>query len=436
MDGPLSRYMESTAPQPTQASLDALLAKVARVRVFDGGLNWDRPYGATVLAEVDDAAGIEELRKALRIVDGAGGHCMCDGEPTLELLAADGRRVATIGLHHGLAIRWSGWKDDARLLEGMELLVWLAGNGVDEPLQQFLEDQGESAAAEAAWNHWLEGMPECLRKLPEASWQKVLEKGDIFPLLAALAKAYPDARERALALFAWHGHGGPAWSGFPEYEMLPAAVLAQYPPGELAKIAEAAELGQWQVDGAARFFACHDPASPARLPDALGPTGMVVSTPGRRGGVLPLSPRLRATLLEAAAMSVDDDSLERAEAAFLAPADREFLAAARAAPAAGRLALLPGATPFRDAVAPQALAAWTRAMEAAVAAAFGGAPRSLEVMVRCRARASGAPEVQLGTRGEATDELRGNIGRAVYGVAPLGAAKGEILALLVYPPEA
>src|SRR6185436_14360161 len=172
-EGPLSRYAASSAPQPTQASLDRMLERVAKVRVFDGGLNWDRPFGDKVLAEVDDEFSILDLKQALRIVDGSGGHCMCDGEPTLELLGRDGERLAVIGMHHGQAIRWSEWKDDARLAEGMELLTWLVGCGVDGPLDDFLAAAEEGMQDQALWEGWLDAMPSCLRDLSPETWQKV-----------------------------------------------------------------------------------------------------------------------------------------------------------------------------------------------------------------------------------------------------------------------
>jgi hypothetical protein len=372
MPGPLTRYVESVAPQPTQVSLDEMLRNVARVRVFAGGMNWDEPMEQTVLAEITDAGQIYGLKAALRIVDGSGGHCMCDGDPTLELLDDDGRRLAVLGLHHGVSLRWSAWKDDARFAgqNGMELLLWLEAAGVAYPMDEFMEETVERDLAERAWNAWLGAMPQALRDLPDATWRKVLEKGDLFPLLAALVKAYPDANARALALFAWHAHGGLAWSGYPTYENISAALLAQFPEKDLVAIVERADLDGAQLHGAARFFACNEPGRVPPLPQQGGPTGEVVSIPQRSAPLPPMSVSLRAALLGACLNGTDDDGRERAEAAYLGAEDRRFLAAVRARRPAP-LMVLPTEVAMAECVKPEALAAFLSAIDRNVPQALG-----------------------------------------------------------------
>lgn len=79
----------------------------------------------------------------LRIADGPAGHCLCYGDLALELLSRDNRRLALFGLHHGVLLRWDAWIEDAALEDGMAVLEWLAGLGVTEPLERYLDDQVE-----------------------------------------------------------------------------------------------------------------------------------------------------------------------------------------------------------------------------------------------------------------------------------------------------
>lgn len=69
MDATTQEYVQSTASQPTQASLDAMLDRTTRIRVIDGGMEGDKPMGRTVLAEVADPEGLATLRDCLRIIE-------------------------------------------------------------------------------------------------------------------------------------------------------------------------------------------------------------------------------------------------------------------------------------------------------------------------------------------------------------------------------
>lgn len=124
-------YLRSTAPQPTQASLDRFLGQVVDVRVFANGAHKDSLLGEDVLlAEVNDRDSLMALGRALSIVDGPSGHCMCYGGPTLELLAQNNRRLALLTVHHGQSIRWTAWQDDASLVDPDKLAAWLADRGI------------------------------------------------------------------------------------------------------------------------------------------------------------------------------------------------------------------------------------------------------------------------------------------------------------------
>lgn len=114
VDQATADYLASRAPDPTQQSIDALLKRVTRVRVVPVG---NRRQGATeggALLDTSAPASLAALRDCFAIVKDpeAFGHCMCFGNPHIELYAGD-ELAATIGYHHGVAIRWDAWKHDA-----------------------------------------------------------------------------------------------------------------------------------------------------------------------------------------------------------------------------------------------------------------------------------------------------------------------------------
>jgi len=135
-------FLQSTAPAPSQASLDALLGRAHRVRVIAGGCARGKPIGHEVLLETADPEALSGLRAALRIVEAAPdnvSHCMCFGDPTIELLDSEGARLAAISSHHGEAIRWDDWTGDGELVDGLALLRWFANHGVTYPMEDYSE---------------------------------------------------------------------------------------------------------------------------------------------------------------------------------------------------------------------------------------------------------------------------------------------------------
>ena len=132
-------YGESQAPDPAQFDLDALLPTVSRVRVLAGGASHGKAMGTEALLDVTDKAALKQLSDAFEIVEDPStfSHCACLGGPTLELFA-ENRLVATIGLQHRHAIRWSKWKHDARLKDGSYLNKWLIEQGLDESFLEML----------------------------------------------------------------------------------------------------------------------------------------------------------------------------------------------------------------------------------------------------------------------------------------------------------
>jgi hypothetical protein len=102
-----------------------------------------------VLFETAAADEIAKVLPLLRVVDDYGSfYCMCDGGPTLMLFAA-GKEIASISVHHGHSIQWSGgWNSHGQLTrEAAEGLVqWLADHG---DIYNLLERRRSQARAEA-----------------------------------------------------------------------------------------------------------------------------------------------------------------------------------------------------------------------------------------------------------------------------------------------
>lgn len=272
-------YMRSTGPDPNQDSLDAVLDQTQSVCVFEGGAVSGEPLEKDkLLFEIDNEGSLAKLRQSLRIMDGSGGHCMCHGEPTIELLGASRERLAVIASHHGVGIRWNEWHHDAKLVDGRSLLEWFAEHGVPEPLNQYNDSLQRANQAREAWSSWLEAMPPCLAKFAGQmeggiSWarfepepdvdgdslttelsEKSKESDSFSAALNALEDVYPDEVERALALFEWFGSGKGPWSGFPSYETAPEAMLMILPIEVLLDALERAEPTERQLEGAARFL--------------------------------------------------------------------------------------------------------------------------------------------------------------------------------------
>jgi hypothetical protein len=304
-------YLESEAPHPTQDSLDALLDRVQTVRIFQGGSAGNSLLEGTLLRQISDREDLNGLRKALQILDGPGGHCMCHGGPTLEMVS--------IGVHHGQALRWEEWKDDARLVDGRSLVDWFADHGVPGPQAEYEAQEKRERERQLAWNQWVEAMPDFLRELPEELWQGINTGLDLEPILAAAQRACPDTEKRILAIFEWYGSGIGTWTGYPSWEGFAESLLRTFSADELIRACEEALLSDRQTEGAARFFTGKGflagglPADEA-LSIWYGPFDVFV---GRRTGpTAPLPSSLKEQLWRHCERSSDPDKRQRASSAF------------------------------------------------------------------------------------------------------------------------
>src|SRR5205823_14812343 len=149
---------------PTQASLDALLATVTRVRVVPIS-NFEKGNAREqVLLDTSDPASLDAFRGCFAIVEDPAsfGHCMCFGNPHIELYAGE-QLAATLGYHHGYSIRWNAWRHDAVLREPQRLLDWMTAHGVHGPRREVEEGRRRAEESARQVERWLAATPECLR---------------------------------------------------------------------------------------------------------------------------------------------------------------------------------------------------------------------------------------------------------------------------------
>lgn len=298
MDQVTAEYLASQAPAPTQQSIDSLLQRVTRVRIvpFETILQ-----GASIqrtLLDTSDPASLASFRDCFAIVEDpvTFGHCMCPGNPHIELYAGE-ELVATLGYHHGFAIRWDAWKSDAVLKEPERLLDWMSARGVEGPRHEVEAARHSAEESRRLTEWWLEAMPECLRPY----WEQMDQERD--PelhrlLLEALQNAIPTAEEQVLTLFGWFGSGEGPWSGFPVYESVPEQLLLYYPTPFLVDVLTRLTLTERQWRGAARYFEWWELAHRKKKDLAM------------------LSTELKQHLLQAARSTGIPSNVQRAERAF------------------------------------------------------------------------------------------------------------------------
>lgn len=321
MDRTTAALLQSKLPNPSQYTLDAMLADVSRVKVFDRGMINDKPLETTELLDVTDPQTVARLCECLKIVEDprSFGHCMCYGDLTMEFYAVQ-KRLAVIGFHHGISIRWNAWKWDAKLQDPQCHLKWLADQGITAPLSEFREAQQQQYEAQQAWNRWVSAMPNCLKELPPEIWKNMVKEHDLKLATDALASAYPIVTDRLLTLFRWFGSGKGSWSGYPAYEMLAEQILLQYSVTDLVTALENAPLTEVELEGAARLFAGHAfqnrSENQVLMPEAVGFTNMAIFISKRSDEPAQIPIALRQQLLEHILTSSDVDKVDRAKKAF------------------------------------------------------------------------------------------------------------------------
>ncbi|GAA4840269.1 hypothetical protein [Kitasatospora terrestris] len=280
-------------------ALDSVLRQASAVRV--GPVSGD----AELRVELADSAEAARLRAAMAVDSIPDSYCMCLGDVRFELLDRDGGQLDSVVLHHGSALRWSGWEGDAVLADGRLLLGWLAGHGMPGPLEQFEAERRAGEKRRAQRREWLAAMPAGLdgfadRILGASPFDLAGEAELCDELVARLREELPDPVERALALLAWFGAGSGRCSGHPSYEGMPGKVLAAMPITDLLSALADPRADERHVAGAVRHLVGWK------------------SRPDQERDVAALPDGLRARLLAHARRSGDTDKQSRAEG-WLAP---------------------------------------------------------------------------------------------------------------------
>ncbi len=118
------------------------------VRVRTGGTCHRHIEDEAVLFELTGAAEVRALLDRIAIDEPSSGeHCLCCGDPSIEITDGANRIAVTLGMHHGRRLRWpGGWPGDGELTGAAATAVcrWLADHGHPESLHQ-LEDPARIA---------------------------------------------------------------------------------------------------------------------------------------------------------------------------------------------------------------------------------------------------------------------------------------------------
>lgn len=277
------KFLNPKLPLPSQKSLDAISARISRVRVIAGGEINGKPLDKKVLLDSSDKKVLDELIACLKIEEDPKtfGHDMCYGDPTIEIYEAN-KRVAVLGFHHSRAIRWDkAWRFDGQLKDGRRFAEWFATNGVPGPKKERETALKEIRQSQADIRKWAQSMPDCLQN----NWDDVI--GDSMPgmlvftpapsaddlnqaavpakvnpkltkLMSVLDNAYKDKASKVLALCQWFASGTGKWTGYPSYEQRPGELLLMIPTQQIIDALRKKDITAPELEGAARYFAWHD----------------------------------------------------------------------------------------------------------------------------------------------------------------------------------
>ena len=274
------------------AKLAALIEQADKIVVSESPMK-----DAKVLFSSTAPKDIAEFNDALTVLPPKGWfHCMCIGTPAVRLYRGD-TELALVTNHHGRSIRCSLWTSDAMLKDPEKWLLWFDARKMAEPRKEVDDMAARAKQGEVSYARWLGAMPKSVRPLWARATRDEISP-NVKPLRTAIAKEFPDMRERVLALFTWFGSGGGPWSGFPSYETAAEELLLDIPTADLIAAAQTDNLTAAQLEGAARFFGGWDFSQ--RRPD------------DRK--TLPAA--LKKKLLDHSLKSTNDDKLGRAKNAF------------------------------------------------------------------------------------------------------------------------
>jgi len=250
--------------------LREMAARAEQLTLRTGGTCHRNQDEEKVLHQTADREAIALVAAMIDIDEaGSGHHCMCCGECVLEFRSG-GALIASLGMHHGFGLRWSGndnpWPGDARMTAAASdaLCAWLAAHGADGPLQELRQVREQEAATgrmQALYRDILGAAAEDLAKTDKPEQVK-----------AILAKLWPEAAERTLGLLRLYGCGHRDWSGVFGLDQL-VEEDANLPAAAVSAVAERALDLPDACDGLARW--CFDlrrlDTLPVEVRTAIGP---------------------------------------------------------------------------------------------------------------------------------------------------------------------
>ncbi len=227
---------------------EKLLKKANRVVVTAS------PVDKNILYHSDEKSDIDELIKGLSISKPEQWyHCMCIGTMVVSLYKGE-EELVKFSNHHGKSIRCSLWDSDAVIDDKESWLAWFDKRSMPQLRNEVEESRARQKKSARTWEKWLAAMPEGVHAAWESSYG---EDGvfDVNPLRKALAKSYPEKRDRILALLKWYGSGEGPWNSYPLYEGWAVSLIGDYDAAEIVSAIDHSKLTDEQFEGAARFIA-------------------------------------------------------------------------------------------------------------------------------------------------------------------------------------
>lgn len=271
------------AKDATTADADALravLASTTRVRVWASDVPDDVAVDARLLVDTDESSEIAEIVAAVAKLRTDGRPPRPTG-PAIELLSATHARLAVLVLADGYTLYWRGFVNGPQM-QILGLAQWLAAHGAPESMTAFKAH----VLASKHESYWFEECPKCLWQFGDVGLQARCERGDIAPVMAALAAAFPRAEDQHRAVLTWHAMGNGSDENFPGYQLCAEVILRAFPRTELWATITSGRLGPAERSAARSFIAALqqapqlDVATPWPKRIVRAPPGEVVYPPG------------------------------------------------------------------------------------------------------------------------------------------------------------
>jgi hypothetical protein len=213
-------------PLPSNEGLRSLFKETDRIVIKSDGVYNETAISDNIVLTITAPMEVTELASLLEIDQKFGSfYCMCAGSYAIELFTGD-KLITTIGLHHGVSIRYHYWRSDAYLSRQEALLQFLNARGLPAPLKEWLADRERGTASGIARSNWLMLAPSCFKAYVDTMG---LSDEDITRLETALNTEIPDSARQITQLLHLFGKSKAPWSGYPVYEEIPMILLDRMP---------------------------------------------------------------------------------------------------------------------------------------------------------------------------------------------------------------